>query len=97
MSKRAAAEPAAIHLSVEQLAAENKRLKQALEAMELRKREKLIKKQKRLLEQLQVKHALQVASAEHEELKQVAKAVSQLNTAVHAAAMASSLKAFQTS
>lgn len=63
---------------IEALAAENRRLKQAVECRELQKRKKLILKQQKLLERLQVKRALQLASAEHVELKQFAKAVSRL-------------------
>ena len=59
---------------IEQLA-ENRRLKQALEARELQKRTKLVDKQKDLLKELQVKHALQDALAEHTEPKKIAKAV----------------------
>lgn len=59
-----------------ELAAENTRLKQALQAREFNKRTKLLLKQKKILKELQVKHALQAAFAEHEELKKVAKAVS---------------------
>ena len=74
-SSAAAAAVLAPVQSIEQLTAENKRLKQALEARELLKKTKLVAKQKKLLKELQVKHALQVALAEHQELKKIAKAV----------------------
>lgn len=73
-----AAPPAtsAAPVNIEDLAAENRRLKQALAARELQKKRKLVLKQTQLLKELQVQHALQVALAEREELKKVAKAVS---------------------
>ena len=75
--KKAEVLPALAHqpLSLDQLEAENRRLKRALEVRDLQKRTKLLAKKKQLLKELQVQRALEAAVTEHTELKQVAEAV----------------------
>lgn len=64
-------------LRMQDLATENKMLKQALEEKRLMLKKKALLKERKMLEQLRLKRRLQEAEAENKELKGAAKQVMQ--------------------
>lgn len=62
-------------LNMQDLATENRMLKQALEEKRLMMRKKALLKERKMLEQLRLKRRLQEAEAENKELKGAAKQV----------------------
>lgn len=62
-------------LNMQDLATENRMLKQALEEKRLMMRKKALLKERKMLERLRLRHRLQEAEAENKELKGAAKQV----------------------
>ena len=71
----ASSSQAFFRLRMQDLATENRMLKQALEEKRLMLRKKTLLKERKMLEQLRLKRRLQEAEAENKELKGAAKQV----------------------